>query len=57
MACQGKVLRIVRSAVLLGYYVFNVVRELAVRLGKEAVLATIPCSLPHELPRGRIHHY
>jgi len=57
MARQGEVLGVIRSTVLFCHDVLNMVLELAVRLPKQTVFATIACPLPHVLPRGKVHLY
>jgi hypothetical protein len=55
MACQCKITHLVRSAMLFGGDVFNVVGKIAVFLAEQAVLATAGRPLPDELPRPGIH--
>lgn len=42
---------------LLRQYMFNMMRELAVRLGQETVFATIVRALPDEIALSGLHPY
>ena len=55
VACKGKVVWIIRTAVLPRDDMFDVVGQVCVALVQAAVFATRSSALPHHLPRGRIH--
>ena len=57
MAGQCQVGRFVRAAMLFGDDVFDVVREGAVLLSQQAVLAAILSTLPDQIPRLKIGHW
>jgi hypothetical protein len=45
------------GAVLFRHDMLDVMRQLAVGLGQQAILATVIRSAPDKLPRGGIHRY
>ncbi len=55
MAGQSQIVGFVGSAVLLGNNVLDVVRQLAVFLGEQAILTAMVRSAPHEVARRAIH--
>ena len=55
MTGEGKILVKIGPTVLLRNYVLDVVRQVAVFLWQQAVLAAVIRSLPHQGLRGRIH--
>ena len=52
---RSKMVTIVRTAMLLCDDVFNVVREIAVLLAEQAILAAIPRPSSDEVSRGSVH--
>jgi hypothetical protein len=55
VASQCQVLGFVGAAMLLGDYVLNVVRQLAVFLRELAILTAIVRATPDEVARGGVH--
>jgi hypothetical protein len=55
MAREGEVLRVIGTAMLLCDDVLNVLREVAVLLTEQAILAAIPRPSSDEVARGRVH--
>ena len=57
MAGQREIINVIAPAVLFGDDMFNVVRELAVILGQQAIFAAVIRPAPDKVPRGGIHRY
>jgi hypothetical protein len=55
MAGQRKIVNVVAPAMLPGDDVLDVVRQLAVILAQQAILAAVARSLPDKVSRGGIH--
>jgi hypothetical protein len=55
VAGQRKVINVIASAVLLGDDMLDVVRQLAVLLAQQAILATMIRSSSDKVPRGGVH--
>jgi len=55
MAGQREIINVIAPAVLFGGYMLNVVRQLAVLLTQQAILATVIRPAPDKVPRGGIH--
>jgi hypothetical protein len=52
---QREIVDVIAPAMLLRDDMLDVMRQLAVRLGQQAILATVFRSAPNKLPRGGIH--
>jgi hypothetical protein len=55
MARESEVPWIIGTAMLFRDYVLNVVREIAMLLAEQAILASIPRPSSDEVSRGRLH--
>lgn len=55
LARQSRIEFRVRTGVLPGNYVFNVMGKRTIVLAKETVFASVACPMPDQLPCGRIH--
>ncbi len=55
VAGQGEIVRVIRPAMLLGYDMFNVMREATLFLPEQAVFTTVSGTLADKLSRSRIH--
>jgi hypothetical protein len=55
MACQRQVVNVIAPAMLLGDNMLDVVRQLAVHLTQQTILATVFCAAPDQVPRSGIH--
>jgi hypothetical protein len=55
VARECEVVRDIGSAVLLRYDVLDVMREVAVLLAEQAILATVARPSSDEVPRGSVH--
>ena len=55
MACQSKIVRVIRAAVLFCDNVLNVVSQFTILLRDQAVLATVSRALANQTTRGGIH--
>jgi hypothetical protein len=55
VARKGEVVRVIGPTMLLCYDVLNVVREVAVLLAEQAILAAVPRPSSDEVSRGSVH--